>query len=166
MQSAVKGCRRKRQNMGLKEFHPETSAWSEHSHVRSKLLPKARHLKLISENLARLGQAWGRLSVGSLLHALGLELHSCLLRIGYVCRTRPDIFLTPVGPTFQMSASGLPEVCTRTRDCKRDIENLAADYPWATTIDKRAFRDAWMRGAEWADRISCIRDNSEASVST
>lgn len=137
--------------MGLKESHLGTSDWSEHDHLGSKLLPKARHLKLIAEILARPRQIWSRLSVDSLLRAIWPELRSFLLRIGYVCRRRPDIYLTPVGPTFQMSASGHPEVCTRTRDCKRDIENLAAAYPWATTIDYRAFRDAWMRGAEWAD---------------
>ena len=153
--------RRRQQKTGLKELHSGTSAWLEDDDLGlgSKLLPKARHAKLISEILPRLRQAWRRLSVGSLLRALWLEHRSYLLRIGHVCRTRPDIYLTPVGPTFQVSASGSPEVCTRTRDCKRDIEKLTADYPWATMIDQRAFRDAWMRGAEWADRNSCIRDS-------
>jgi hypothetical protein len=145
--------------MDLKEIHPEMFASSGYPHAGSTQLPRAQHLKLISEIRSRLRQAWNRLSVGSLLCALWLELRRFLLRIGYVCRTRPDLYVTPVGPTFHVSASGSPEVCTRTRDCKRDIEKLTADYPWATMIDQRAFRDAWMRGAEWADRNSCIRDS-------
>jgi len=42
-----------------------------------------------------------------------------------VCRTRPDIYLTPLGPSFQASASGHREICTRISACRWDLEKFS-----------------------------------------
>lgn len=133
---------------------------------RHKRLPTmAQLLTGLSETPAHLLRAWNHLAAVSLLCGFWLEMRSFLLRIGFVCKTRPDIHGVHIGPAFQQFPSAERwEPCIRTRDCMRDIESLVADYPWATIVDRQAFRDSWRKGAEWALGSACIPDKSNKSL--
>ncbi len=111
------------------------------SHGRSFLLEGVHHLRLGLHRFA-------------LLRGFLLELRSFLYRIALRCKRRYDLYGLDVGPLQQTEAGHL-RWNTRTRACSEDIKSFAASRPWATMIDLEVYRDAWARGAGWAESSSC-----------
>jgi hypothetical protein len=90
-----------------------------------------------------------------LVYGFLIELRSLAHRMALRCKRRYELYGLEFGPFHQVGADGVLELHTRTHACIGDIEKFVAAYPWATMVDAEMYRDAWERGATWAESNSC-----------
>jgi hypothetical protein len=89
-----------------------------------------------------------------LLRVCVAELCSLVVRIRFQYRQVLRLEGVGVGPLAERDRNGVLQPCKRSQICIRDMKNFVASHPWATDFDRRLFRDAWMEGAKYSDRIS------------
>jgi hypothetical protein len=98
------------------------------------------------------------------LHEFLPELRSFVHRMELHRTRRYNLFGVDLGPSNLIAADGHLEGNTRTLACSADIESFLAGHPWATMVDSEVYRDAWVKGAEWALRTSCKRDKENSAA--
>lgn len=88
------------------------------------------------------------------------EIRSLGGRIRFRLKQRYHVRGLDLGAYHQVGDDGRLRVNTRTHACTQDIENFAAAHPWATIVELEMYRDAWARGATWAESNSgsCKRE--------
>ena len=92
-----------------------------------------------------------------LLRVFLLELRSFLHRIVLQCKRCCYLDGLSVGPAAEDQTISLQPGGRniRTRACSESIDSFAAARPWATMVDFEVYRDAWVRGANWAESNTC-----------
>jgi hypothetical protein len=90
-----------------------------------------------------------------LLRVFLLELRSLVYRIGLQYKRRYDLYGLDGGPLHEKTSSGHLRWNIRTRACSEDMQSFESSRPWATMLDWEVYRDAWVKGAEWAESNFC-----------
>jgi len=87
-------------------------------------------------------------------YGFAVELRSFLRRISLRSERRYDLYGIDLGPFHERAPDGHLRWNTRIHACTQDIESFVDARPWATKVDVETYRDAWARGAEWAESNS------------
>jgi len=120
--------------------------WGRLSDARTRRLCRGLWPVKLGWQLRETGLRWI-----ALWHQLLSEMRSLLCRMALQYKRRDGPYILTVDLRRPTDQEGGLRLSIRRHACIADIENFVASRPWATMIDWEVYRDAWAKGAEWAD---------------